>query len=304
MTQPVERLTINTSTTGIEIGVYPARFADRMFAETAALGLCSRYDRERGSTLPVVVGDVSGTAGADDANEWGTAFNEVGEGARRAVVDPGFGDSVKFDSHDITWRVVATFEMVRDMADFEGWLEGRAAYFAAQHLLWRAASGSGSGQGHGVRTALNGDSANTNGAGTVPTAEELRAMRFEGPAAAYRSRPSCAWWTSDAMLDDLAGLSDGGERLLKFDSVPPGAEATLYGRPVYSVPGFAHGANVKGTIAFGDFSCMGVGLVGGLRADQSADVMMNEDKIAFRFSLSYDTQLVDPAGIVLFDSGS
>lgn len=301
-----ERLAINTNTPGIEIGIYPSRFANRMFANVAALGLLGRYDRATGGTLPVTVGGVVGTAGAADANVWGSGINETGEGAARARVDPGFEDSVKFESHDATWAVDASFEQVRDMTGFEEWLEERAGYMLAQHLLWRAVDGSGSGQGVGALTALAGDGSNVSGAGPTPTVAELRSMRFELVAAAYRAHPSCAWWCGDAMLDDLSGLADGGERLLKFDRVPPGAEATLYGKPVYAVPGFGHGASVAGTLAFGAWECMGVSLVDDLRARRGDEVpgAWEADMWAFDFHQSYDTQLIDKAGLVLFDSGA
>ena len=304
-TDRTERLAINTSTGGIEIGVYPARIVSRMFSEVAALGLVGRYDRDTGGAVPVVVGDVVGAAGNADSNIWGSGFSETNEGSSRARVDPTFGDSVKFESHDAQWQVQCSFEMVRDMAGFEDWLERQAAVNLAQHLLWRVAAGSGAGQGLGVRTALDGNSANQNGAAQDPTPSELRAMRFHGVAAAYRGRPSCAWWCFDTSVDALSALSEGGERLLKFDDTPPGAEGMLYGKPVYAVPGFpAFGTNAKGSLAFGAWECMGLSLVGGMRADKTAHVDFEHDQVRFRFSQSYDCQLVDPAGLVLFNSGS
>lgn len=300
-----ERLAISTSTTGVEIGIYPARLREVMFASTAALAGLGRYDREDGRSLPVTVGSVVGTAGSAGANTWGDAFLETGEGASRARKDPTFADSVKFDEHTAQWQIISSHEQVRDMLGFEPWLEARAAQHLGMFLLWRAAAGSGSGQGQGVRGALDGATHNLNGTAQKPAVSDLKAMRFESVASPYRQHPSCGWWMGDDAIKDTSELTDGDEPILKYEGVPAGAEALLLGKPVYAVPGFpAFGSSVKGTIAFGAWECMGLSLVGDLRPDRSAHVDLLGDQIRFRFSQGYDTQLVDAAGLCLFNSGA
>ena len=41
---------------------------------------------------------------------------------------------------------------------------------------------------------------------------------------------------------------------------------------------------------------MGLSLVGPMRAERTAEVDLDTDRFTFKFSQSYDCQLVDPAG--------
>ena len=303
MTEGYERLAVNTSTPGVEIGIYPARFRETLFASSSALAGLGRFDREDGRSLPVTVGSVIGTAGSE--NTWGDAFLETGEGSSRARKDPTFANSVKFDDHTAQWQVICSHEQLRDMVNFEGWLERQAAMHLAMFLLWRAATGSGSGQGQGVRGALDGTTGNLTGTAQKPSTGDLKAMRFESVASPYRQHSSCGWWMGDDAIKDTAELTDGDEPVLKYEGVPAGAEALLLGKPVYAVPGMpAFGPNVKGAIAFGAWDCMGLSLIGDLRPDRSIHADFGNDQVRFRFSQGYDTQLVDAAGLCLFNSGA
>ena len=300
-----ERLAINTGTAGVEVGVYPARFRDRMFADPSWLALLDRHETETGRGLPVISGGVTGAGGTP--NDWGDPYTEVGEGALRARKDTSY-TSAKFGAFDAQYQVEVSFEQVRDTPGYSERLEARAAYLLRLFLSWRACAGTGSGQGQGVMRALedDGDHAETL-AGENPTLVEIQQLRYDTIDGAYRNHPSCAWITFDSNIRQLATLENHGEPLFSDDprARDLGAEGFMLGRPVYAVDGCnAFAANAKGVMAFGAWECMGLRLVGGLRADSSAEVDLPNDQIRFRMSQSYDTRVLDPYGLTVINSGA